>query len=74
MFKDDSDSNAAGMDRVQVNMTNIFACGQAYVALSRARTQEGLQVLNFKEGSVRVDEEVKRWNRNLMAKLEGQAR
>lgn len=35
------------LERVTVDLGKIFEKGQAYVALSRATTQEGLQVLNF---------------------------
>ncbi|KAF4666907.1 hypothetical protein FOZ61_009115 [Perkinsus olseni] len=40
---------AQGMsiDCVQVDISRVFAEGQAYVALSRARSIEGLQVLSF---------------------------
>ena len=34
------------LDYVKVSLANIFAPGQAYVALSRARSMEGLQVSN----------------------------
>jgi ATP-dependent DNA helicase PIF1 len=40
------------LERVKVDLGKVFEKGQAYVALSRATTQEGLQVLNFKKGSV----------------------
>jgi len=35
------------LDRVKVNLGRTFEKGQAYVALSRATTKEGLQVLKF---------------------------
>ncbi|CAN8097453.1 unnamed protein product [Discula destructiva] len=38
--------------RVKVNLGKVFEKGQAYVALSRAVTQEGLQVLNFDKQKV----------------------
>lgn len=38
--------------RVKVNLGKVFEKGQAYVALSRAVTQEGLQVLNFDKKKV----------------------
>ncbi|KAK4661660.1 DNA helicase [Podospora pseudopauciseta] len=40
------------MERVKVDLNKIFEKGQAYVALSRATTQEGLQVLNFNKTKV----------------------
>lgn len=38
--------------RVKVNLGKVFEKGQAYVALSRAVTQAGLQVLNFDKKKV----------------------
>ncbi|XP_048580160.1 ATP-dependent DNA helicase PIF1 isoform X2 [Nematostella vectensis] len=40
-------SQGMSIDLLQVDLRNVFAQGQAYVALSRARTLEGLQVLSF---------------------------
>ena len=47
------------LDRVKVDMGKIFEKGQAYVALSRATTQEGLQVLNFEPRKVMAHEKVR---------------
>ena len=38
------------IDFLEVDLRNVFEVGQAYVALSRARTLEGLQVLSFDPG------------------------
>ncbi|KPM37725.1 ATP-dependent DNA helicase PIF1 [Neonectria ditissima] len=35
------------LERVKVNLGRVFEKGQAYVALSRATTQDGLQVMGF---------------------------
>ncbi|KEP51595.1 putative DNA helicase (PIF1) [Rhizoctonia solani 123E] len=43
------------IDRASVNLANTFAPGQAYVAISRCKTLEGLQILNFSPSSVFVD-------------------
>ena len=43
------------LDYVKVSLGNIFAPGQAYVALSRARSLEGLQVSNVDFNCVKVD-------------------
>ena len=40
-------SQGLTLDRVQINVSNSFAAGQAYVALSRVSCVSGLQLLNF---------------------------
>ncbi|KAL2024688.1 hypothetical protein VTK56DRAFT_6889 [Thermocarpiscus australiensis] len=40
------------LERVKVDLGKVFEKGQAYVALSRATTQQGLQVLNFQKTRV----------------------
>lgn len=40
------------LERVKVDLGRIFEKGQAYVALSRATTQQGLQVLRFQKDKV----------------------
>lgn len=46
------------MSRLKVDMGKIFEAGQAYVALSRATSLAGLQVLNFNKRSVLAHERV----------------
>ena len=46
------------MERLKVDMGKIFEAGQAYVALSRATSLSGLQVLNFNKRSVQAHERV----------------
>lgn len=53
------------LDWVMVDLARVFVPGQAYVALSRARSMEGLQVLNFDPGKVRADEKVKEFYQSL---------
>ena len=40
------------LERVKVDLTRTFEKGQAYVALSRATSQQGLQVVRFEKGKV----------------------
>ncbi|KAG7664578.1 PIF1 [[Candida] subhashii] len=46
-------SQGQTLARVKVDLRRIFETGQAYVALSRAVSRSGLQVLNFNESKVR---------------------
>lgn len=47
------------LERVKVDLGKIFEKGQAYVALSRATSQEGLQVLRFDPKKVVAHERVR---------------
>jgi len=38
-----------------VDLSKIFECGQAYVALSRATSMEGLQVIGFNKSKIRTN-------------------
>ncbi|CAE6486407.1 unnamed protein product [Rhizoctonia solani] len=65
-------SQGQTLDRVKVDCGRIFEKGQAYVALSRATSLEGLQVLNFdpKKASgsssrVQAHDKVKAWSQTL---------
>ncbi|EWC48606.1 hypothetical protein DRE_01828 [Drechslerella stenobrocha 248] len=53
------------LDRVKVDLNKVFEKGQAYVALSRATTQEGLQVLNFDARKVMAHEKVRAFYKSL---------
>ena len=46
------------LERVKVNLGRVFEKGQAYVALSRATSQSGLQVMNFHPSKVMVHQKV----------------
>ena len=47
-------SQGMSIDKLEVNLADAFADGQAYVALSRARSKAGLSILGFAESCVKV--------------------
>ncbi len=48
-------SQGLTLDRVSIDLNGVFACGQAYVALSRARNLQSMQVLNAKKNSFKAN-------------------
>jgi len=55
-------SQGMTLDYIQIDLgTTIFTDGQAYVALSRAKTLEGVTVTQFSAGSFRVHPTVKQY-------------
>ena len=66
------------LERVKVDLGKIFEKGQAYVALSRATCQEGLQVMRFDPKKVMAHEKVRTFYDSLYSveeapKAKGQA-
>ncbi|CAE6357434.1 unnamed protein product [Rhizoctonia solani] len=53
------------LDRVKVDLAGIFEKGQAYVALSRCTSLEGLEVHNFRPQVVMAHPPVVDWSRSL---------
>lgn len=53
------------LERVKVDLGRVFEKGQAYVALSRATCQEGLQVLRFDPAKVMAHEKVRQFYNSL---------
>ena len=54
------------IERIKVDLGKVFEKGQAYVALSRATSQVGLQVLRFDPKKVMVHPKVIQFYRNLV--------
>lgn len=52
------------LDRAVISMAGIFDCGQAYVALSRIRSLDGLSLDDFDPRAVRVHPKVLHFYRN----------
>ncbi|KAG5418373.1 PIF1 [Candida metapsilosis] len=59
-------SQGQTLSRVKVDLKNVFETGQSYVALSRATSREGLQVLNFNEYKVRSHPKVVEFYKSLV--------
>lgn len=51
-------SQGQTLPKVKVDLRRVFEKGQAYVALSRAVSREGLQVLNFDKSRIKAHEKV----------------
>jgi len=63
-------SQGQTLERVKVDLGKVFEKGQAYVALSRATTLEGLQVLNFNANKVQAHPKVIEWSKTLSTILD----
>lgn len=58
-------SQGQTLSKVVVNLSRVFETGQAYVALSRAVSRDGLQVLNFRKERVSVHAKVEAFYKTL---------
>lgn len=51
-------AQGASVDRIHVDLSELWEPGQAYVALSRTRSAEGLTIHRWNRASIRVDTDV----------------
>ncbi|GBE86662.1 hypothetical protein SCP_0905420 [Sparassis crispa] len=58
-------SQGQTLERVKVDLAKVFEKGQAYVALSRATSLDGLQVLHFDPAKVNAHPKVVEWSKTL---------
>ncbi|ETW77510.1 hypothetical protein HETIRDRAFT_247956, partial [Heterobasidion irregulare TC 32-1] len=58
-------SQGQTIQRVKVDLGRVFEKGQSYVALSRAASMEGLQVLRFDPNKVVAHPKVIEWSKTL---------
>ena len=60
-------SQGMSIDYLKVDLSKVFAKGQTYVALSRARRKEGLEVKGFSKKKVNADERALEFYKNPQA-------
>lgn len=58
-------SQGMSLDKVFIDMSKIFTSGQCYVALSRARTLDGLYLRNFSKSKIMTDNRIKDFYKNI---------
>jgi len=64
-------SQGLTLDKVSVDLTNVFEYGQAYVALSRAKSLRHLQVLGFQKRTIMTKDICNRFAQTLFHVPEG---
>jgi ATP-dependent DNA helicase PIF1 len=58
-------SQGQTIQRVKIDLRKVFERGQSYVALSRAATLDGLQVIGFDPKKVMAHPKVVEWSKTL---------
>lgn len=62
-------SQGMTLSKVEMNLSHVFAYGQAYVALSRAQNLEGLYLMGFEAGKVRAHPRVLEYYRRFSSSV-----
>ena len=60
-------SQGMSLDRVEMSLRHVFECGQIYVALSRARSLEGLALRDVDWSKLRAHPRVLAWHERAMS-------
>ena len=55
-------SQGMSLDAAEIDLTNAFASGQGYVALSRLRSLEGLKLMGLGSGALAISPEVRKFD------------
>ncbi len=63
-------SQGMSLDSAEIDLSNTFAYGMGYVALSRVKTLEGVRLVGFNRDSLSVDPEVLSFDKNLRKESE----
>ena len=56
------------LDCVEISLSRVFEYGQAYVALSRAKSLQNLKIIDFDVNSIKADEIVVKFYERLGVK------